>query len=85
MERLLNGLKSPCKDETLRLAGDHLIVTGGISAMEYQRMGTREEIFAYVRNLFARLRPHAHRFILSASCVTPYTEPWEKIVHLRDA
>ncbi|MGA3325181.1 MAG: uroporphyrinogen decarboxylase family protein [Terriglobia bacterium] len=72
-------------DEVRRLAGDRMIVTGGISAMEYKQLGTQDEIFAYVRSLFARLRPYAHRFILSASCGTPYTAPWEKIVHFRDA
>lgn len=72
-------------DEALRIAGDRFIVTGGISAMEYQQLQTREEIFAYVRGLFARLRPYAHQFIFSASCNTPYTAPWEKILHFRDA
>lgn len=71
--------------EALGMAGDQFIVTGGISAMEYERLGTREEIFEYVRNLIARLRPYAHRFILSASCNTPYNAPWEKIVYFRDA
>ena len=72
-------------DEALGLAGDRFIITGGISAMEFQNLHTREEIFAYVRNLFARMRPYALRFIFSASCNTPYTAPWEKIVHFRDA
>lgn len=72
-------------DEALRLAGEHFIVTGGISAKEFERLATRADIFAYVRDLFARLRPYAHRFILSASCNTPYNAPWEKIVTFRDA
>jgi hypothetical protein len=72
-------------DEALRLTGDNFIVTGGISAKEFERLATRAEIFAYVRELFARLRPYAHRFILSASCNTPYNAPWEKIVAFRDA
>ena len=72
-------------DEALALAGDRFIVTGGISAKEFQLLQTREDIFAYVKKLFDRLRPQAHRFIFSASCNTPYTAPWEKIVHFRDA
>ena len=72
-------------DEAMRLAGDSLIITGGISALEYDNLVTREEIFEYVRNLLTLMRPYAHRFILSASCATPYTAAWEKIVHFRDA
>jgi len=72
-------------DDALRLSGDRLIVTGGISAMEYDKLATRQDIFAYTRNLLARLQPYAHRFIFTASCGTPYTAPWEKIVHFRDA
>jgi uroporphyrinogen-III decarboxylase len=72
-------------DEAMELAGERFIITGGISAMEYAELGTREAIFAYVRDLFARIRPYAHRFVFSASCNTPYTAPWEKIVHFRDA
>jgi hypothetical protein len=29
--------------------------------------------------------PHAHRFIFSASCNTPYTAPWQTILWFRDA
>jgi uroporphyrinogen-III decarboxylase len=72
-------------EEALQLAGEKFIVTGGISAKEFERLQTRAEIFAYVAELLARLRPYAHRFILSASCNTPYTAPWERIVHFRDA
>ena len=72
-------------DEALQLAGEQFIVTGGISAKEFERLATRAEIFACVRELFARLRPYANRFILSASCNTPYNAPWEKILAFRDA
>ena len=72
-------------DEALALAGGGFIVTGGISAAEFQRLEDRAAVFSYVRNLFDRLRPQAHRFILSASCNTPYTAPWEMIVAFRDA
>lgn len=72
-------------DEALELAGANFIVTGGISAKEFEHLQTRAEIFAYVSDLCSRLRPYAHRFILSASCNTPYTARWEQIVALRDA
>ncbi|MCX7010392.1 MAG: hypothetical protein NTY53_24655, partial [Kiritimatiellaeota bacterium] len=72
-------------DEALRLTGDGFIITGGISAQEFERLWTRDEIFAYVRELYVRLSPYAHRFILSASCNTPYTAPWDKLVAFRDA
>ncbi len=72
-------------DEAMRLSGGRFIITGGISAAEFQRLTSRAEVFAYVRDLFARMKPFAHRFILSASCNTPYTAPWERIVDFRDA
>jgi uroporphyrinogen-III decarboxylase len=72
-------------DEAMRLSGERMILTGGISAQEFERLRTREAVFAYVRELFARLRPYAHRFMFSASCNTPYTAPWETIVWFRDA
>lgn len=72
-------------DEAMQLCGDRMIITGGISAAEFNRLTTRDAVFAYIRNLFDRMRPHAHRFMLSASCNTPYTAPWESIVWFRDA
>ena len=72
-------------DEAMRLSGDRLIITGGISAQEFERLRSREAVFAYVRELFGRMRPYAHRFMLSASCNTPYTAPWQTIVWFRDA
>ncbi len=72
-------------DEAMRLSGDRLIVTGGVSAMEFDRFTTRSEVFAYVEDLFERMRPYAHRFIFSSSCNTPHTAPWETMVHFRDA
>lgn len=72
-------------DEAFELSGDRLIITGGISAIEFERLATREEIFEYVRDLFERIRPFAHRFILSASCNTPYNASWQKILYFRDA
>ncbi len=72
-------------DEAMRLAGDRLIMTGGISAAEFNRLQTRQQVFAYVKNLFDRMRPYAGRFMLSASCNTPYTAPWTTLVHFREA
>ena len=72
-------------DEAMRLSGGRLIVNGGVSPVEYDRLKTRAEAFAYVKNLFERLRPYAHRLIFSASCNTPYTASWDMIRHFRDA
>jgi uroporphyrinogen-III decarboxylase len=72
-------------DEAMRLSGERLIIAGGISAAEFQRLPTREAVFDYVADLFARLRPFAHRFVFSASCNTPYTAPWQTLLWFRDA
>jgi len=72
-------------EEAMDLSGNRLIITGGISAQEFDRLKTRQQVFDYVGNLFDRLRPYAHRFLLAASCNTPYSAPWETIVHFRDA
>ena len=72
-------------DEAMRLSGDRLIINGGISPIEYDRLKTRAEVFSHVRELFGKLRPYAHRLIFSASCNTPYTASWEMIRHFRDA
>jgi hypothetical protein len=72
-------------DEAMRLAGDRLILTGGISAMETDRLRTREAVERYVEDLFRRMRPYAHRFVLSASCATPYNAPWDTLRYFRDA
>jgi uroporphyrinogen decarboxylase len=72
-------------DEAMRLSGDRLIVTGGISAMEFDRLNSRQAVFDYVAGLVRRMTPYAHRFILSASCTTPYSASWEMLRHFRDA
>jgi uroporphyrinogen-III decarboxylase len=72
-------------DEALRLSGDRLIITGGISALETDRLRTREAVERYVEDLFRRMRPYAHRFVLSASCATAYNAPWETLCWFRDA
>ena len=72
-------------DEAMRLAGDRLLITGGISAMETEKFKTRDEVRRYVEDLFARLRPYRHRFMLSASCNTSIRTPWEVLRWFRDA
>jgi uroporphyrinogen-III decarboxylase len=72
-------------DEAMKLGGDRLIITGGISAAEFMRLRTRSDVFDYIRDLFTRIKPYANRFMLSASCNTPYTASWEQITWFRDA
>ncbi|MBU4460533.1 MAG: hypothetical protein KJ579_08200 [Verrucomicrobia bacterium] len=72
-------------DEALRLAGERMIVTGGISAIETERFRTRDEVRRYVAGLLERLEPWRHRFMLSASCNTSIRTPWETLVWFRDA
>ena len=72
-------------EEAMRLSGDRLIITGGISAMETERFQTRDEVRRYVADLLARLRPYRHRFMLSASCNTSIRTPWPVIQWFADA
>jgi len=71
--------------EALRLTSDRFLITGGISAFQTRELRTREQVFAYVRDLLDSLRPLAHRFILSASCNTAIDAPWATLKHFRDA
>jgi hypothetical protein len=72
-------------DEALRLAGDRLTITGGISAVETERFQSSDEVRRYVGNLLSKLRPYAHRFMLSASCNTSIRTSWHVIEWFRDA
>lgn len=72
-------------DEAMRLAGDRLILTGGISALETERFRNRDEVRRYVEELLGRLAPYRHRFILSASCNTSIRTPWPVLTWFRDA
>lgn len=72
-------------DEAMRLAGDCMILTGGISAMETEKFRTRDEVFRYTENLLRRLTPWRHRFMLSASCNTSIRTPWPVLQWFRDA
>jgi uroporphyrinogen decarboxylase len=72
-------------DDAMRLAGDRLIITGGISALETERFKTRDEVRRYTEDLFRRLAPYRHRFMLSASCNTSIRTPWTTLEWFRDA
>lgn len=72
-------------DEALRLSGDRLIITGGISAFETERLDSYDAVRRYLEDLFGRLEPYRHRFILSSSCNTSIRTPWRMLVWFRDA
>jgi hypothetical protein len=72
-------------DDAMRLAGERLIVTGGISALETERFRSADEVRRYVENLLRRLAPFRHRFMLSASCNTSIRTPWPVLQWFRDA
>lgn len=72
-------------DEAMQLAGDKLILTGGISALETEQFVTRDQVRRYLENLFGRLQPYRHRFLLAASCNTSIRSRWEVLVWFRDA
>ena len=72
-------------DEAMQMTPKNFIITGGISAMETRDLKSKEEVFAYVRNLFNKMRPYQNRFMLSASCNTSIDTKWETIKLFRDA
>jgi hypothetical protein len=72
-------------DEAMQLTSDRFIITGGISAMETERFQSADEVRRYVEDLFRRLRPYAHRFMLAASCNTSIRTPWRALQWFRDA
>ena len=72
-------------DEVMRLTSDRFLITGGISAMETEKFQSAGEVRRYVEDLFGRLRPYTHRFMLSASCNTSICTPWKVIQWFRDA
>lgn len=72
-------------DDALRLSGERLIITGGISALETERFKTADAVHRYLENLLRRLHPYRHRFMLSASCNTSIRTPWETLKWFRDA
>lgn len=72
-------------DEAMKLTSDRFLLTGGISAMETERFQCADEVRRYVEDLFKRLRPYTHRFMVSASCNTSIRTPWKVIRWFRDA
>jgi Uroporphyrinogen decarboxylase (URO-D) len=72
-------------DEAMEMADDRFIITGGISAMETEKFQSADEVRRYVEDLFRRMRPYAHRFVLAASCNTSIRTPWKVIQWFRDA
>jgi hypothetical protein len=72
-------------DEVMRLTSDRFLITGGISAMETEKFQSADEVRRYVEDLFGRLRPYTHRFMLAASCNTSIRTPWQVIQWFRDA
>jgi hypothetical protein len=72
-------------DDAERLAGDRLIITGGISAIETEKFASYDDTRRYLEELLRRMRPHAHRFMLSASCNTSIATPWRTLEWFRDA
>jgi hypothetical protein len=72
-------------EEAMRLSGERLIITGGISAMETEKFKSADEVRRYVGDLFRRLAPYKHRFMLSASCNTSIRTPWNVLQWFRDA
>ncbi len=71
--------------EAMQLTSDRFIITGGISAMETEKFQSADEVRRYVEDLFRRLRPYAHRFMLAASCNTSIRTPWQTLQWFRDA
>jgi len=72
-------------DEAMRVSGERMIITGGISAMETERFTSYDETRQYLEDLLRRMRPYGHRFILSASCNTSINTSWQVLVWFRDA
>ena len=86
----LEGVTSPPLgdvelDEAMRQTGERFLITGGISAVQFEQLKTREDVFAYIQALLERMRPFAHRYMLAASCNTPITATWDRICDFRDA
>ncbi len=72
-------------DEAMQLGNGRLIITGGITPIETEGFKTRDQVLRYVEELFSRLEPYRHRFMLSASCNTSTQTPWSVIEWFRDA
>lgn len=71
--------------EAMQATGDRFLITGGISATEFERLKTRDQVFNYVQALFKQMKPFRHRFVFSASCNTPINASYEQMIWFRDA
>jgi hypothetical protein len=72
-------------DEVMRMTSGRFLITGGISAIETERFQSADEVRRYVADLFERMRPYSHRFMLAASCNTSIRTPWKVLQWFRDA
>lgn len=72
-------------DDAMRLGGDRLLITGGVSAFETEALDGFDAVRRYLEGLFRKLEPYRHRFILSSSCSTSIKTPWRSLVWFRDA
>jgi hypothetical protein len=71
--------------DAFALSGDRFLITGGISAIQFKQLQSREAVFAYTQDLLQSLREFRHRFMLAPSCNTPINARWEQILWFRDA
>jgi uroporphyrinogen-III decarboxylase len=69
-----------------RALSERLIVCGGMAAPQQELAGprTREQIDAYVRDLFASMGDK-RRFLFGSSCNTSPMTPYENLLAFRDA
>ncbi len=72
-------------EEVMKITPDNFIITGGLSAVETERLSSKKEIFEYVENVFRKMRPYKSRFIFASSCNTSINAKWETIKNFRDA
>lgn len=72
-------------EEVMKVTPDNFIITGGLSAVETERLNSRKEAFEYVEKVFKKMRPFSHRFIFASSCNTSINAKWETIKNIRDA
>jgi len=71
--------------EAMEMTGSRFIITGGISAAEFEVLKTKAAVFHYVKTLMREMWPYRHRFILSASCNTPINASYQQILWFREA
>jgi uroporphyrinogen decarboxylase len=76
-----------CEDlqEAKELIGDRVIITGNVPPVEVIQQGTREEIFASVKNCIQKGWDSPKGYILSTGCQIPMNTPIEKIEMFMDA